>query len=221
MVHRDEKMQIRVSATCFVCVFIYFFPFFGLLELWMGVKSEWPTITAVTAFFVVADRSHIYTFIRFRSVLPRLLTSVYTWLHTLVHVRYVYMYMNCMNHHLMDGQKEAKIALLFWFQTGDSCASSLLITYKDENFTFSGNIPDPISLDITPTDIYEFSMYLTLADGYQMLYWTGRLDLTPLTTTTFTTSIISPSTGIYRVVLFSLQSTKRGYCVIFYESLWK
>ena len=24
----------------------------------MGVKSEWPTITAVTAFFVVADRSH-------------------------------------------------------------------------------------------------------------------------------------------------------------------
>ena len=24
----------------------------------MGVKSEWPTITAVTAFFVVADHSH-------------------------------------------------------------------------------------------------------------------------------------------------------------------
>ena len=24
----------------------------------MGVKSEWPTITVVTAFFVVADRSH-------------------------------------------------------------------------------------------------------------------------------------------------------------------
>ena len=29
-------------------------------------------------------------------------------------------------------------------------------------------------------------MYLTLADGYEMLYWTGRLDLTPPTTTTST-----------------------------------
>ena len=34
-----------------------FFPLLVYLNQ-NGVKSEWPTITAVTAFFVVADRSH-------------------------------------------------------------------------------------------------------------------------------------------------------------------
>ena len=29
----------------------------GLLKKWKGVKIKWPTITAVAAFFAVADRS--------------------------------------------------------------------------------------------------------------------------------------------------------------------
>ena len=94
--------------------------------------------------------------------------------------------------------------------------NSVVITYEDNNFTFAGNIPDPMLIDITQTqEVYEFSMYLTLADGYEMLYWTGRLDLIPLTTTTITTSTTSPSTGMYHVVLFSLLSAKRRKCCIF------
>ena len=80
-----------------------------------------------------------------------------------------------------------KILIFFRFlQTGDSCAASLVITYKEDNFTFSGDIPDPISINIYQTNIYEFTMYLKLADGYEMLYWAGRLDLTPPTTATST-----------------------------------
>ena len=35
-----------------------FLPFVGLLEYELGVKTEWPTIMAVTDFLVVTDRSH-------------------------------------------------------------------------------------------------------------------------------------------------------------------
>ena len=42
----------------FTNIIWYVFPFVGLLEYEWGVKSEWPTITATTAFLVVADNSH-------------------------------------------------------------------------------------------------------------------------------------------------------------------
>ena len=43
----------NIDVECTLC----FFPLLVYLNM-NGVKSEWPTITAVTAFFVVADRSH-------------------------------------------------------------------------------------------------------------------------------------------------------------------
>ena len=49
--------------------------------------------------------------------------------------------------------------------------------------TFSGNFPDTYSLKVNPSLMYDFTMYLKLADGHEMVLWNGELDLTAPTTT--------------------------------------
>ena len=49
--------------------------------------------------------------------------------------------------------------------------------------TFSGKLPDTYSLQVNPSLMYDFTMYLKLADGHEMVLWNGELDMTARTTT--------------------------------------
>ena len=49
--------------------------------------------------------------------------------------------------------------------------------------TFSGKLPDTYSFEVNPSVMYDFTMYLKLADGHEMVLWNGELDMTAGTTT--------------------------------------
>ena len=77
--------------------------------------------------------------------------------------------------------------MIIMFRQGTDVLPFLHITHKETNYTITGNIPDPISLNIILAQVYEFTIYLTLADGHEMVYWTGGLNHTTSTVTSLCT----------------------------------
>ena len=64
------------------------------------------------------------------------------------------------------------------FQIGDECVQQVIIEHGGGNQTYSRDLSDTFSLEVNQSLIYSFTMYLKLADGYEMVYWNGELDLT-------------------------------------------
>ena len=75
-----------------------------------------------------------------------------------------------------------------FLQIGDECAQEVIIEHEGVNVTYSGELSDTYSLEVKQSLIYIFTMYLKLADGHEMVYWNGVLDLTPTPATTSTTA---------------------------------
>ena len=73
----------------------------------------------------------------------------------------------------------------FIYQSGDECAQEVIVEHGGRNVTFSGNLRDIYSLEVNPSLMYDFTMYLKLADGHEMVLWNGELVLTAPTTTHF------------------------------------
>ena len=64
------------------------------------------------------------------------------------------------------------------------------VEYGGRNVTFSdGDLSDNYTLEVNQSLIYIFTMYLQLADGHEMVFWNGELDLTPSPTNTGAYSI--------------------------------
>ena len=64
----------------------------------------------------------------------------------------------------------------------------MIIEHGGWNRSFSGHLSDTYSLEVNQSLIFIFTMYLKLADGHEMVYWNGVLDLTPTHASTSTTT---------------------------------
>lgn len=93
-----------------------------------------------------------------------------------------------------------------FLQFGDECAQEVVIEHGGHNVTFSDrDLSDTYSLEVNQRLKYIFTMYLKLADGHEMVYWNGELDLTPTPASTSTTAYRDgePTTSVTYIGVFN------------------